>query len=66
MCSGAEGPCPQLVFDGSIKMPTSNGRARRERVGPVDLQGLGTGKTETESLRLGGKGWDVGACRRDT
>jgi hypothetical protein len=34
-----EGPCPQLVFDQSIKMPAANGWAKGDGVGLLDLLG---------------------------
>lgn len=35
--TNAEGPCPQLVFDLSIKMPVANGWEKGDRAGPLEL-----------------------------
>jgi hypothetical protein len=42
-----KGPCPQLVFDQSIKMPVANGWAKgEEMVGPLDFCRLGSRREE--------------------
>jgi hypothetical protein len=44
VCPNAEGPCPQLVFDWSIKMLAVNGWAKGDGPGHLDLRGLGIEK----------------------
>ena len=46
MCPNSEGPCPQLVFDQSIKMPVANGWAKGDRAGLLDFHGLESRRLE--------------------
>lgn len=39
----------QLVFDQSIKMPATNGWAKGDGAGPLELHGLGHSGEETEA-----------------
>ena len=46
LCFNRESACPnvkgpQLVFDGSIKMPVANGWEKGDGAGPLDFLGLG-------------------------
>ena len=50
------------MFDQSIKIAVANGCAKKEGAGPLDLDRLGTREKETESLLLGGEGWNTGAA----
>lgn len=52
-CPDAEGHCPQLGFDRSIKMPMANGRAR---VGPLELLEQDTERNGQNCQVLGEKG----------
>ena len=49
VCPNAKGPCPQLVFDWSIKTSVASGWAKGDGVEPLDLHRLETGENETEN-----------------
>jgi len=57
----AENPCPELVFDRSIKMPVDDGWAKVDGMEPFDLLWIGVRKEERQRIAMPwGEGWGVG------
>jgi hypothetical protein len=53
LCPNADGPCPQLFFDQSIKMPEANGWAKA-------VAGAGGGALKFSGARVQKKGQERG------